>query len=134
MQCLVMIFDGKMWVDLELISLDDFTMFDPVIFELVSFVGSCIPQASTAQITTIDKRMMNMSADYIISCSHPVWVERHITIGELRPQSWKLYISSVVMMDDGINFVILCIVLEREIEPARCLLIFVGGLGEGSVE
>lgn len=123
-----------MWIDLDLVSLDTFTMFDPVIFELIGLVGRCIPQTSTAQIVTIDKRMMNMSADHIISRSHPVWVECYITIGELCPQSWKLCIGSVVVVYDSINLMILRIMLECEIEPARGLFVFVGRLGEGFPE
>lgn len=121
-----------MWIDLDLVSLDTFIVLDPVIFELIGLVGSSIPQASTAQIATIDKRMMNMSANHIISCSHPVWVERYVTIGELRPESRKLCIGSIVVVDNSINLVVLCIALECEIEPARSLFIFVGGLGEGT--
>lgn len=123
-----------MWVDLDLVSLDTFTMFDPVILELIGFVSGSIPQASTAQILPVYEWMMNMSADYLISCSHPVWIKCDITIRELCSQSWKLCICCVVVMDDGINLVILCIVFECEIEPARSLFIFVGRLSEGSVQ
>gem|GEM_PF-2170752 len=72
-----------------------------------------------------------MPTDHIVASIGPTRIERYIAIAKLRPESGKLDICSIIMMDNSIDLILFRIMSECEVESTRSLFVFVGRLSQG---